>query len=149
MTKFRIEGLSEINRALGQLPKATGRAALVRVGKRRLEPLLATAKAAVPVEEGELRDSLIISTQQGTHGQRKRRFADRSTVEVMMGPSGDQHGHAVPQEFGSINNPPAGYMRKAWDQHNAGMLNGIADDLGETVTKAARRHSARMARKKG
>lgn len=147
MSKTRIEGLSAINTVLRSLPRATGKATLTRFGKKRLEPMLGSAKAGAPVGEGELRDSMAISTRQGTHGQRKKRFADKNAVEVYMGPDQSQHGHAVPQEMGSINNPPAGFMRKAWDQHNQDLLTNIASDLGDAVDGAARRHARKMARR--
>lgn len=146
MAKSRIEGLSGINAVLRSLPRATGKATLTRSGKKRLEPMRDSAKAAAPRESGELADSIIVSTRQGTHGQRKARFANKAAVEVYMGPSHDQHGHAIPQEFGSIHNPPAGYMRKAWDQHNEGLLTDIAADLGEAVDGAARRRARKLAR---
>ncbi|MGE4321928.1 MAG: hypothetical protein AB7E60_02740 [Sphingobium sp.] len=149
MSRTRIEGLREINDVLRSLPRATGKATLTRFGRKRLEPMRDTAKAKAPVGEGELRDSLIISTRQGTHGQRKRRFADKAAVEVYMGPSHDQHGHAIPQEMGSINNPPAGYMRGAWDEHNGALLTDIAKDLGAAVDGAARRRARKLARKGG
>jgi len=147
MSKTRVEGLSAINDVLRSLPRATGKATLTRFGKKRLEPMRDTAKAKAPKDSGELRDSIIISTRQGTHGQRKRQFADKAAVEIYMGPSDDQHGHAVPQEFGSIHNPPAGYMRGAWDQHNGELLTDIAADLGAAVDGAAKRRARKMARR--
>ncbi|MAN12116.1 MAG: hypothetical protein CMN63_06845 [Sphingobium sp.] len=146
MSRTRIEGLSAINDVLRSLPRATGKATLTRFGKKRLEPMRDSAKANAPVGEGELRDSIAVSTRQGTHGQRKRRFADKSSVEVYMGPDQTQHGHAVPQEFGSIHNPPAGYMRKAWDQHSQSLLTDLAADLGSAVDGAARRRARKLAR---
>lgn len=141
-----VKGLREINDVLKSLPRATGKATLTRFGKKRLEPMRDTAKAKAPVDEAELRDSIIVSTRQGTHGQRKRRFADKATVEVYMGPSHDQHGHAVAQEMGSINNAPAGYMRGAWDQHNGELLDNLADDLGTVVNATAQRRARKIAR---
>lgn len=147
MSRTRIEGLSAINNVLRSLPRATGKATLTRFGKKRLEPMRDTAKAKAPVDEGELRDSIIVSTRQGTHGQRKKRFADKAAVEIYMGPSHDQHGHAVAREFGSIHNPPDGYMRGAWDQHNQALLTDIAADLGAAVDGAARRRARKLARR--
>lgn len=152
MSKTRIEGLSAINNVLRSLPRATGKAALTRFGKKRLEPMRDTAKAGAPVDAGDLRESIIVSTRQGSPSQRKKRFADKAAVEVYMGPSHEKGGltgypQAVPQEFGSVNNPPAGYMRKAWDQHNQELLTNLAGDLGDAVDGAARRHARKMARR--
>lgn len=38
-------------------------------------------------------------------------------------------------------------MRKAWDQHNQGLLTDLASDLGQAVDKTARRYAKRQARK--
>ncbi|PHP21371.1 hypothetical protein CG471_02030 [Sphingobium sp. IP1] len=142
----KITGLREINEVLRSLPRGTGKAALTRFGKKRLEPMRDAAKAKAPKDSGELADSIIISTRQGSPGQRKRRFQDKAAVEVYMGPSKDQHGHAVPQEFGSINNPPAGYMRGAWDEHSDALLTNLAEDLGAEVNATAARHRRKLAR---
>lgn len=145
----QVKGLRELNNILKTLPSATGKAALTRFGKKRLEPMRDTAKARVPVDEAELQESLAISTRQGTHGQRKKRFADKATVEVYMGPDQTQHGHAVAQEMGSINNAPAGYMRGAWDQHNGELLDNITEDLGAAIIGAANRRNRKLARGRG
>lgn len=146
-TRSRVEGLSDINKAFGELPRHIGKATLVRFGKKRLEPMKDTAKASAPVEEGELRDSIIVGTRQGSPGQRRKKFADKAAVEIYMGPTADGYPQAVPQEMGSVNNPPAGYMRKAWDQHSPNLLNGLAEDLGGAVAAAAKRVAKRRARK--
>jgi hypothetical protein len=147
MSKTRIEGLSDINKVLGQLPKHVGKAALVRFGKQRLEPMRETAKASAPVDAGDLRDSIIVGTRQGSPGQRRKRFENKAAVEVYMGPSADGYPQAVPQEFGSIKNQAHGYMRKAWDEHNPSLLTNLASDLGGAVDAAAKRLAKRQARK--
>jgi hypothetical protein len=146
-TRTRVEGLKECNSALGQLPRHVGKATLVRFGKKRLEPMKEAAKANAPVEEGDLRDSIIVGTRQGSPGQRRKRFADKAAVEIYMGPSADGYPQAVPQEMGSVNNPPAGYMRKAWDEHHDQLLDGIAEDLSGQIAAAAKRVAKRQARK--
>lgn len=147
--KFRVEGLKDINKALGELPRATGKAALVRFAKKRLEPMRDAAKANAPVQEGDLRESIIIGTRQGSPSQRKKRFANKAAVEVAMGPSGDGYPQAVPQEFGSINNPPSGYMRRAWDAKAPALVPGFAADLWSVVAASARRHAKKLARRGG
>ncbi|WP_374648969.1 HK97 gp10 family phage protein [Rhizorhabdus sp.] len=146
-TQFQIKGLRQCNDALGQLPRHIGRATLTRFGKRRLQPMADTAKANAPVDEGDLESSIIVGTKQGTPGQRRKRSADKATVEVYMGPTADGYPQALPQEFGSPNNPPRGYMRKAWDQHSGGLLGGLARDLWGALAAASKRYAKRLARK--
>lgn len=147
MSRSRVEGLSDINKVLGALPRATAKATLVRFGKKRLQPMADVARQNAPRDEGDLQGSLRVGTQQGTPGQRKKRFADKATVEVYMGPDATGYPQALPQEFGSINNPPAGYMRKAWDGGADALLDGIAGDLGAEVDKTANRHARKVARR--
>lgn len=145
--RSRVEGLKECNQALGQLPRHVGKATLVRFGKARLQPMADTAKANAPEDEGKLKGSIIVGTRQGSPGQRRKRFADKATVEVYMGPTADGYPQALPQEFGSPNNEPQGYMRKAWDEHSDQLLTGLAEDLGGAIDAAAKRVAKRQARK--
>ena len=144
---YKISGLSEIQKALADLPSHVGKANLTRFGKKRLEPMKEAARANAPVDEGQLQESIAVGTRQGSPGQRRKRFADKAAVEVFMGPTADGYPQAVPQEMGSVNNAPVGYMRKAWDQHSQALLDNLAKDLGDAVDKAAKRHARRQARK--
>ncbi|QTH21995.1 HK97 gp10 family phage protein [Rhizorhabdus wittichii] len=145
--RSRVEGLKECNSALGQLPRHVGKATLVRFGKKRLEPMAASARENAPEDEGKLKRSIIVGTRQGSPGQRRKRFADKATVEVYMGPTADGYPQALPQEFGGPNNAPQGYMRKAWDEHSDQLLDGIAEDLSGQIAAAAKRVAKRRARK--
>lgn len=147
ITRSRVDGLSDVNKVLGELPRHVGKATLVRFGKARLQPMKATAKANAPEDEGDLKESIDVGTKQGSPGQRRRRFEDKAAVEVYMGPTEKGYPQAVPQEMGSVNNPPAGYMRKAWDQHHQALLTNLAGDLGGAVDQAAKRLAKRRARK--
>lgn len=147
MTRTRVEGLSASNDALGALPKALGRATLVRFGKHRLEPMRDAARENAPVADGDLRDSLTISTQQ-SGGRQRARFTDKATVEIYMGPTSEGYPQAIPQEFGSPNNEPVGYMRRAWDQHAGGLLTDLAEDLGRTMSSVAARRERKLARQR-
>lgn len=143
---FRIEGLKELADALGEMKLVAAKALMIRVGKRRLVPMRDSAKARVPVDKGDLKEGLIISTRQKSgrsgdslDGERKWRKG-KEAVEVYVGVANEKGlSHAIPQEVGSIHNPPAGYMRGAWDQEHASLLDGIADDLGDEIERTAAR----------
>jgi hypothetical protein len=144
-----IEGLKDVNAALGALPRATGKAALVRVGKRRLQPMADEAKRLAPVDKGDLRDSIEVSTRHGTTSQRRAALVDKAAVEIAMGPTAEGYPEAVPQEFGFYDEPGTPYMRPAWDRGANKLLVGIAQDLGSEVAKAAKRHARKLARRGG
>ncbi len=57
-TKIRIDGLKELDRALGQLPKATAKATLRRVLKESAEPMARAARSKAPTEEYYLHESI-------------------------------------------------------------------------------------------
>lgn len=144
----KVEGLSDLSKALHDLPNALGKGTLVRFGKKRLEPMRDTAKAKAPKDKGDLSDSIIVGTKQGRSGNTKKtRGIDRAAVEIFMGPSEDGYPQAVPEEFGSVNNKPNGYMRGAWDEHNGDLLTNIQADLGSAIDKTAKRLARRQARR--
>ncbi len=144
----KIEGLREVNEALGQLPKATGRNVLRRVALKRLEPMAADARqiAAGNNWSGELAESIQASTKAAGYAKRINR-RNKSEVEAYMGPAGTGGKKAPPQgsqqEFGNSNHPPQPSIRPAWDSGKLGLLDGLADDLWAEIHKA----TARLAKK--
>lgn len=137
-TTVRVEGLREIDAALGQLGKATGRNVLRRVGIARMEPLAEAMVQRVPVDSGDLKDGIAVSTRN------PRRNRKQSTVEVHAGPG--RHPQAHLREFGGDGNPPQPYVRPAWDQGKDALLEGIKDDLWAEIEKAAARQARKAAR---
>jgi len=147
----QIEGLRELEQALGELPKATARNVLRRVLMKRAQPIVDTARQLVPVDSGQLRDSIAVSTKLGTkagksgfaaamraglgkeaavQAMRDARRAARgqgSFAEVYVGPGRLPHAHMV--EFGTSKMTPRPYWRPAFDANKDGILDGIKEDL--------------------
>ena len=144
----KIEGLREVNDALGQLPKATGRNVMRRVAVKRLEPMAEDARnrAASNNWSGELSDSIQASSKAKGYARRINRNS-KSEVEAFMGPAGVGGKKAPPQgsqqEFGNSNHGPQPSIRPAWDHGKNDLLPGLADDMWDEINKAA----ARLARK--
>ena len=69
--KVRIEGLSELKAALRALPDATAKNVVRRVLSKRGEPIAERARQLVPVDKGELKASIAVSTKL-TRRQRAR-----------------------------------------------------------------------------
>ena len=61
--RVRVEGLAELDAALGELPRATARNVLHRAGRAAMKQVEEAAKANVPVNSGALRDSITTSTK--------------------------------------------------------------------------------------
>lgn len=137
-TTVRVEGLRQVDQALGELGKTTGRNVLRRVGIARMEPLADAMRNRAPVDAGDLKDSIAVSTR----NPRKNR--KQSTVEVHAGPG--RHPQAHLREFGGDGNPPEPYVRPAWDGGKDELLNGLKDDLWSEISKAAARQAKKAAR---
>ena len=134
----KIEGLREVDAALGQLGKATGRNVMRRVAIKRLQPIADEMKANAPVDQSDLRDSIIVTTKN------PKRNRKRSEVEAHAGPG--RHPQAHLQEFGTAHHAPQPFARPAWDGGKDALLEGIADDFWAEIEKAAARQAKKAAR---
>lgn len=134
----RIEGLSELRDTLRELPKSTAKNVLRRVLKKRAQPFAASAQSAVPIEEGELKESIVVSTRLSPRQKRLNRAkAHKDVVEVYVGPGPIKHAHL--QEFGTEHHAAQPFLRPAWDKHKLAAIEGIAEDLGTEIMKSIRR----------
>jgi HK97 gp10 family phage protein len=137
-TTVRVEGLKQVEAALGQLGKATGRNVMRRVAVARLEPIAEAMREKAPVDQTDLRDGIAVSTK------RPRRHRKTSEVEAYAGPG--QHPQAHLQEFGTQHHGPQPFARPAWDGGKDALLEGIAEDLWSEIGKAAERQAKKAAR---
>lgn len=160
-----VSGLIELDKALGELPKATGRNVLRRTLNKAAQPIVDEAKRLVPVSTGALRDSITASTRVknktgnaeyasamraglGKDAARSALLAARrankgqgSFAETFVGPARGggviRYAHIV--EFGSNDTAPQPYMRPAWDSTKDQVLGVIKGELANEIIKAARR----------
>jgi HK97 gp10 family phage protein len=156
--RVSVEGLREVDAALGQLGKATGRNVMRRVAVARLEPMAEEARRLAPDNPNtrgrDLAKSIAVSTRTNkanfSRAANKAARAGKAEVEAYMGPAGVGKRGAPPQgiwqEFGTVNHPPQPFMRPAWDGGKDALLEGIADDLWAEISKAAARQAKKAAR---
>lgn len=146
----QVDGLKELDEALGQLKKSTAKGVLRRVGLKALSPVAAVAKNLAPVDEGALRESIGVGTkltrrQAKLHKNAIRSGAsDASFVEVFVGAGGLPQ--ATLREFGGDGHPPDPYMRPAWEQNKHAVLETIKTDLWSEIQKTAQRAARRASR---
>lgn len=141
-TKVRVEGLRQLEAALSQLPKSTGKAVLRRVAKAALTPFDEAWRQKAPHLTGQLEESGGIATRLTRRQARlNRRREDRASIEMYSGPNNPA---AVPQEFGTFDQPAQPFMRPAWNANGQKALEIVKDQLGSEIEKAA----ARLARKR-
>lgn len=138
----RVEGLKEIDAALAELPKATGRNVMRRVGLKRMQPIAETMRQLAPDDPAtggnDLKASINVTTK------KPKRHRRESEVEIYAGP--DRRPAGVQQEFGNQHHGPQPFVRPAWDQHEDGLLPGLADDFWPELKKAADRQARKTAR---
>ncbi|UUP19508.1 HK97-gp10 family putative phage morphogenesis protein [Nitratireductor thuwali] len=148
-TTVKVDGLRELEKALAELPKATGKNVLRRTGRKALEPMRDDARAKAPKEEGHLEGSINIGTKltrRQAKLHRKMFKNDKAAVELFMGPNDPA---AVPQEFGWEDGQAQPYMRPAWDANKSGALDIIKNEMWAEIEKAAKRLARKAAKAKG
>ncbi len=150
---MKTQGLADLDRALGELPKATAMNVLKRIAMARLEPMAARARELAPddpnTQGNDLKGSIAVSAKVGRYA-RWRGGKKANSVEIFMGPAGQNGSHAPPQgslqEFGTKDQSPQPFMRPAWDEGKDALLDGIGKDLGDEITRAGARLAKKQAR---
>lgn len=137
----KIEGLKELDAALGELPKATAKNVLKRVLMDAGEITAQAMRAGAPVDEHHLYEGIDVGTkltprQAGMHKEE----GGKAFQEVFVGTANPA---GVQQEFGNSRHPPQPFARAGWDSTKGEVLERISNNLWAEISKAA----ARAARK--
>ena len=136
---FKIEGLSELDAALSELPKATARNVLLRTLKEQGAPIKDEGERLAPKLTGGLKESYTVSTKLSRRQKSQNR--KESQVEVYIGPG--PSAKSIQTEFGNAHQAAEPHLRPAFDGNVQRVLNGIKNDLAEQIEKAR----ARLAKK--
>jgi len=156
-TTVRVDGLREVDAALSELPRATGKAVLRRVAMDALKPMAEEARRMAPDDPSTNGRDLKNSIAVGRGKKTKAKFtggkgfrSEAQAIEMHMGPAGSGGRGAPPQglfqEFGTVNHPPQPFMRPAWDAGKDRMLEEIKDKLWAEISKASKRLARKSAR---
>lgn len=133
---LKFSGFEGVNDALKQLKLSQRRAAARRVLTEALQPVAEAAKRMAPVDDGQLRDSIVVSTNV-TKAARSARIKDGVTVFA-----GTANRNGVPREFGTFRSQAHPFMRPAWLANRGQVLDSIIVNFGEeinrTIAKAAK-----------
>ncbi|OLP56668.1 hypothetical protein BJF92_11305 [Rhizobium rhizosphaerae] len=144
--KIKIDGLRELDQALGQLPRSTAKSVLRRVLIEAGEPVARKARANAPKLTLHLQETTDVGTkltrrQAALH--KKETKDDRAFAEVFVGTS-DPAG--MQDEFGNEHQASQPWLRPAWDSTKQATLERIANSLWGEIEKAAGRLARRAAR---
>lgn len=149
-TTRRVDGLRELDAALGALADEFGKPAakgvLRRVATKALTPMAETARALAPDDPetggNDLRASIVagrpLNKRQAALAKKEQ---GKALVTVYAG-TADPAG--VQQEFGNVNHPPQSFMRPAFEQDAEKAIDIVAKELGPEIEKTA----ARLARRR-
>jgi HK97 gp10 family phage protein len=160
MMSVKVNGLSDLDKALSELTKATGRNVARRAMLAAGQPI---RDAMVQNAPGHIKDAIEIGTKL-TPRQAKLSRANKSPIEIYVGVSyrlGMRGRTAHLFEFGTRqrvrkNGGATGriaarpFVRPAWDQHKGTALEILKDEMWKNVQKAterARRKAERDAAK--
>lgn len=142
VTSVSIQGLREVDAALGELTKATGRNVMRRAGVKALEPIAEAMRDKAPDDPrtggNDLKASVTVTTK------RPKRHRKESEVEVFAGPG--QLVQATQQEFGNQNHGPQAFVRPSWDQGRDQILPDLIEAFWPEIKKAAERAARKTAR---
>lgn len=141
--RVKVEGLRELDRALGQLPKATARAVLQRTLKKAAQPLKAAMRAKAPKLTHDLEQSIIDGTKL-TRRQARMVKADGKAFATRH--VGSSNPAAIPQEFGTFKEDAQPFARPAWAETQDDVLDIIKRELGGEIMKSAQRLAMRRSR---
>lgn len=148
--QVKTSGFRELNANLGEMKKGAAKGALRRAIATSLKPIQSTAQRLAPVDDGQLRDSIVISPTLSKNARGKSanvrqadggfRAAAKTSVTVYVGTT---NRNGVPREFGSMRSPAHPFMRPAWDMGRAQLLDDVkgnlADEINKTIARAEKR----------
>ena len=146
--RFKISGFEGVEAALRELKKPTAKAVVRRVLKAALEPVAVAARTLAPVAEGELRDSIVVSSTLNRSARRKEPKAsagEKATRVTMYAGTADRQG--VPREFGTDRSPAHPFLRPAWDGGRDGALRSIEENMGAEPRRAIDRAAKKAGKK--
>jgi HK97 gp10 family phage protein len=143
--KVKVSGLRDVDRVLGQLPKAVAKRQLRQTGLDAMKPVVASMKARAPKDQGDLRDSMTAGTNLARSQKKYAGFnggrRNPDMVVVHAGPG--THPQAVTQEFGTSFHAPQPSVTPAFDDTKHQVVDFVSNNLRDRVLQSA----ARLAKK--
>lgn len=142
----KVEGFRELEAALMELPKATGKAVLRRVAKEALGPFDKAWRANANAHRltGSLEESGGIGTKLTKRQARLNRKAEgKASIEMYAGPNDPA---AIPAEYGTVDQAARPFGRKAWASTQDPTLEIVKDKLGIEIAKGAARVAKKTAK---
>lgn len=152
-TTTKLTGFKELEKSLGELSRAAGTGVLRRAGTKAMEPMAKLASSLAPDDATtppvDLHTSIGVSARARTGRGGLQDLEKGNRVNIHVGPAFDleRYARALVMEFGSYKDQPQPYMRPAFDQDGAAVIERlkplIRAEIDKTVARAARRAARR------
>jgi len=172
---LKVEGFKELESALKELPKATGRNCIRRALTKAADPIVQSAKSMAPKGiTGNLKDAIIVTKVRFTVGDAgKQAYAEamrqgKTKVEAaeaaheanaaasndevvtsgvaIIGVDTKKAFYAHFVEFGTSHSTPKPFLRPAWEKGKVQAAEAIKDILKDEIDKAVERIAKKQAR---
>ncbi len=137
----KTTGLKEVQDVLRTLPDSTAKGVMRRVMKKSLISVRDQAKAFAPDDEGELKDSIVISTKLSKRQRRTFRKVNKHDVYVFCGAGPLPQAHL--QEYGTSHHRAQPFMRPAWDANKRQIFDDMRDEMWSEIRKTIARKKKR------
>jgi HK97 gp10 family phage protein len=153
--KVRLSGFRELDKALGELSKATGTRVLQRAGAKAMQPMADLAASLAPNDPQtpplDLASSIVVSRRAnaGRGGLQDFERGARATIHVGPSVALPRYARAIVQEFGSKAQSPQPYMRPAFEQDGSAVIDRLKPLIKAEIDKVVARAAARAAKVKG
>jgi HK97 gp10 family phage protein len=132
---IKLEGLKDLDAALGLLKQGAAKGVLRRTGRKALQPFDKAWRARAPVLSGALQKSGSVGSKLT---KRQRAAVERENfVEVFAGPGANPQ--AIQEEFGNVHQAPHPFVRPAWDETKDQALQIVKTELGGELLKTVKR----------
>ncbi|MBX9758701.1 MAG: HK97 gp10 family phage protein [Beijerinckiaceae bacterium] len=130
------------------MPQATAKNVMRRAAKKSLQLVINAADPLVPVDQGDLKKSLAVSTKltrrQASLARKDFKSNGKDAIVMYAGPGGHPQAHL--REFGGDGNKAQPFMRPAWDGQHGAVLDTFKAQMWTEIEKAAKRLARKQAR---
>ena len=133
MATLKLTGTKELEKALADLGRATGKNTAKRALKKSAQIIADEAQNIVPVDQGDLIDSIVVSPKLDS-AQKSRKT--KGGVDMYVGPT-VYYGHFV--EFGTVKQAAQPYLRPAWEANKQKVLDDLSTNLWKEIEKSVAR----------
>lgn len=149
MIKVKIHGLRELDKALNQLDLDIRKKASRDAGRAAMEPVKRRMEAFVPVDSGELKSTIKLTSTNAPNRLKKEKKGAFLRTSVQVGnKKRNKAGHqALQVEFGTSKTPAQSFVRRAIRGKEKSVFILFKHGLKAAIEKGVKKQTRRNKRK--